>query len=66
MFLVYINYLPLNIHWVKLVFFANDTNIFVADKNEDALQQKILYAMKELELWFQKKSYYKRKKKKKQ
>lgn len=55
LFLVYINDLPLNIHRVKLVLSADDTNILVADKNEDALQQKkILHAMKELELWFKK------------
>ena len=40
---------------VKLVLFADDTNIFVADKNEDPLQHKILHVMKELQIWFKKK-----------
>jgi hypothetical protein len=53
LFLLYINDIPLNIHCVKLAVFADDTNILV-DKNEDAVQQKILYIMKELEIWFQK------------
>ena len=55
MFLVYINDLPLNIHRIKLDLFTDHTNILVADKHEDALQQKSLHAMKELELWFKKK-----------
>ena len=54
LFLLYINAILLNIQGVKLVLFADDTNILVVEKNEDALQQKILYVMKELEIWFQK------------
>lgn len=38
----------------KLVLFAENTNIFAVDKYENALQQKMFYAMKELMLWFQK------------
>lgn len=34
--------------------FAEDTNTLVFDKNKDVFQQKILYIMKELEIWFQK------------
>jgi len=55
LFLLYINGILLNIQGVKLVLFADDTNMLVVDKNEDALQQKILYVMKELEIWFKKK-----------
>jgi len=55
LFLLYINDILLSIQGVKLVLFADDTNTLVVDKNEDALQQKILYVMKELEIWFKKK-----------
>jgi hypothetical protein len=51
---LYINDIPLNIQGVKLVLFAGDTNVLVVEKNEDALQQKIVYVMKELEMWFKK------------
>jgi hypothetical protein len=44
----------LNLQGAKLVLFADDTNIFVADKDEDALQHKILSIMKQLQIWFQK------------
>jgi Reverse transcriptase (RNA-dependent DNA polymerase). len=50
LFLLYINAIPFNTQGVKLVLFADDTNLHLVDKTEDALQQKIL-----LELWFQKK-----------
>jgi len=40
--------------WGKLVLFADSTNTFVVDKNENSLQQKMFYAMKELVLWFPK------------
>jgi len=40
LFHLYINNLPLSIQGVKLVLFAEETNILVADKNEDAVQQK--------------------------
>jgi len=52
LFLLYINDIPLNIHGVKLVLFADGTIILV-DKNEDALQQKNLYVMNEFKIWFQ-------------
>jgi len=45
-----INVLPLNILGVNLASFADDIN----DKNEGTFQQKVLYAVKELELCFQK------------
>jgi len=38
----------------KLVLFADNTNTIVADKNENAVQQKMFYAMEELVLWFPK------------
>jgi hypothetical protein len=53
LFLLYINDLQLKIQWVKLVLFADDTNILVADKDEDVLQHKILSIMKQLEIWLQ-------------
>jgi len=40
LFHLYINNLLLNIQEVKLVLFAEETNILVPDKNEDAVQQK--------------------------
>jgi hypothetical protein len=57
LFSLYINDISSNIHRVKLVLFVDGTIILV-DKNEDALQQKVLYVMKELEIWFQKKCYF--------
>ena len=66
LFLLYI-YIYIHIHiyvlliikGVKLVLFADDTNSLLVDKNKDALQQKNLYVMKELQTWLQKKSHYK-------
>jgi hypothetical protein len=54
LFLLYINYLPLNVEDVKMVLFADDTNIFVIDKNLDALQLKLRRVMEQLKIWFQK------------
>jgi hypothetical protein len=39
---------------VKMVLFADDTNILVTDKNLDALQLKLRRVMEQLEIWFQK------------
>jgi hypothetical protein len=50
LFLLYINAIPLSILGAKLVLFADDINILIVDKNEDALQQKILHVMKELDM----------------
>jgi len=50
LFLLYINAIPLSILGLKLVLFADDTNILIVDKNEHALQQKILHIMKELDM----------------
>jgi hypothetical protein len=41
LFLVYIDDLPLNIQEVKLVLYADDTNILVTGKDEDALQAQL-------------------------
>jgi hypothetical protein len=49
LFLLYINAIPLGILGVKLVLFADDTNILV-DKIEDALQQNTLCIMKEIDM----------------
>jgi hypothetical protein len=54
LFLLYINDILLNIQGVKLVLFADDTNVLLVNKNEDAFQQKILYVIEEVEIWFQK------------
>jgi len=50
LFLLYINAIPLSILGIKLVLFADDTNILIVNKNEDALQQKNLHVMKELDM----------------
>ena len=42
LFLLYINDILLNVQRVKLILFADNTNILVIDKNEDALQQKFV------------------------
>jgi len=49
---MYINDLPLNIQGAKLILYADDTNILVVDKNEEALQTKLSLVMKQLENWF--------------
>jgi hypothetical protein len=52
LFLVYINNLPRNIREVKLILYADDTNVLVVDRNEEALQTKLSLVMKQLETWF--------------
>jgi len=52
LFLIYINDLPLNIQGAKLILYADDTNVLVVDKNEEALQTKLSLVMKQLENWF--------------
>jgi hypothetical protein len=49
---VYINDLPLNIQEVEVVLYADDINILVIDNKEEALQSKLAYVTKKLELWF--------------
>ena len=52
LFLAYINDLPLNIQEAKLVLYADDTNILVTGKDEEAQQAKLSSVMKQLEVWF--------------
>ena len=52
MFPLYINYLPPIFQRVNFILFADDTNILVFDKEEEALQHKITFVMQQSELWF--------------
>jgi hypothetical protein len=52
LFLPYVNDLSLNVQDVKMVQFADDTNIFVIGKDMVELQHKIDRVMKQLEVWF--------------
>jgi hypothetical protein len=52
LFLIYINDLPLNIQGAKLIPYADDRNVLVVDRNEEALQTKLSLVMKRLENWF--------------
>ena len=52
LFLVYINDLPRHFQGVNFVLYADDTNILVVDKEEEALQHKVTLVMRQLELWF--------------
>ena len=52
LFLLYINDLPRIFQRVNFVLQADDSNILVADKAEEALQHKISFAMQQLESWF--------------
>jgi hypothetical protein len=54
LFLVYINDLPYHISDGEVVPFAYDTNILVADKNINTLEEKIGEVMIQLESWFAK------------
>jgi len=49
---MYINDLPSNIQGAKLILYADDTNVLVADRSQEALQTKLSLVMKELEIWF--------------
>jgi retron-type reverse transcriptase len=50
--LIYINDLPLNIQTAKFILFADDTNVLVIDRNEEALKMKLYLVMKQLEICF--------------
>jgi len=50
--LVYISDLPLNIQEAKLILYADDTNVLVIDRNEEALKTELSLVMKRLEKWF--------------
>ena len=54
LFLLYINDLPQHITNGEVVFFADDTNILVIDKDKSILQDKIKRIMIQLESWFSK------------
>jgi hypothetical protein len=49
LFLIYINDLPLNIQGAKFILYADDMNVLVIDRNEEALQIKLSLVMKQLE-----------------
>jgi len=51
LFLLYINDLLSHINEVKLVLYADDTNILVTGKNEKELYSKILVVTKQLDGW---------------
>jgi hypothetical protein len=55
LFLLYINDCTENVQGVKLVLFADDTNLLNTGKDEFDLQHKIINIMRELEIWFKKK-----------
>jgi hypothetical protein len=48
LFLIYINDLPLNIQGAKLILYADDTNVLVIERNEEAQQTKLSLVMKQL------------------
>jgi len=52
LFSLYINDLPLNIMGLKIVLFADDTNILVSEANMNNLQYKLKNVMNELQTWF--------------
>ena len=52
LFLIYINDLPLNIQEAKLILYADETNVLITDRSQEALQTKLSLTMKQLEAWF--------------
>ena len=54
LFLIYINNLPLHFQEVKFVLYADDTNILIAEKEEEALQHRVTLVMRQLVSWFEK------------
>jgi retron-type reverse transcriptase len=52
LFSLYINDLPLNIMELKIVLFADDTNILVSEANMNNLQYKLNNVTNELQTWF--------------
>jgi len=52
LFLIYINDLLSNIQGAKLILYADDTNVLVVDRSQEALQTKLSLFMKQLEIWF--------------
>jgi len=54
LFLLHISDLALIFQGVNFVFYVDDTNIFVVDKEEEVLQHKIEFLMQQLEFWLHK------------
>jgi hypothetical protein len=54
LFLLYINNLPLHIPDAKVVFFADDTNLLIRDKDINTHQERVNRVMFQLETWFSK------------
>jgi hypothetical protein len=53
LFLIHITYdLPLNIQGAKLILYADNMNVLIIDRSQQALQTKLSLAMKQLEIWF--------------
>ena len=52
LFLLYINYLTINIHHANLVMFADDINVLISDSDERSLQNKMDRVVAELETGF--------------
>ena len=52
LFLLYTNDLPLNVHDVNLVMFADDVNVLITATDGDALQIKVDQVMIDIESWF--------------
>ena len=46
--------MPRHLQGVNFVLYADDTNILVVGKEEEALQHKVTLVMQQLELWFDK------------
>jgi hypothetical protein len=46
--------LPLHFQGVNFVFYADDTNILIVEKEEEALEHKVTVVMRQLESWFEK------------
>jgi len=59
LFLIYINDLPLNIQGTKLILYADDTNVLVIDRSQEAIQTKLYLVMKQIEIWFLKNDFIK-------
>ena len=54
LFLIYMNFLPLNVEDGQLVLVADDINLLIIKIDENFLQHKVNEVMKKLEYWFQK------------
>jgi retron-type reverse transcriptase len=50
LFLIYINDLPLNSQGAKLILYADDMNVLITDRSQEALQSKLSSVMKQLEI----------------